>query len=363
MLRTASTTTGLIAGRFLLVAASIATTGLLGCAEPTKPSLPVISGETMGTQYRIVLGNTNIDAAELQQLQTDVEAELAAFNRIFSTYAPESEISRFNNFDEVSTSWPADEQLFRVVQHAADLAEDSGGAFDPTVGPLVRRWQFGPGRGQLKPPSDEEVAALRESVGINHLELSVDGQSGSAMQKDHSAVELDLSAIAKGTGVDRLCQLLVERGYSSALVDIGGELRAIGRKPDGSAWKVAVRDPSDPFNPNRQSKPAVLHDAAIATSGSYFNFHEVDGVRYSHTIDPRTGRPVTHDLVSVTVVACDCETADAHATTLMVLGPSEGYHWAASRGVAAMLIRESGESRLTGAYNAWLNTGSVTCPP
>lgn len=341
---------------------------LIGCQQP-KSLRPVITGETMGTQYRVTFADSTLSPERVDKLRGEIESALKTFNRVFSTYDPESVISRFNNAaadEEVLVS----DQLIDLFRRAAQVADDSGGAFDPTVGPLVNRWQFGPGRKQLDPPTDEEIRSLKSRIGYKKVSAKLHAEfaplemcfSMSQMMKSVDGVQLDLSAIAKGHAVDILCERLEYLGLSSFLVDIGGELRAVGKKADGSPWNVAVRNPEDPLNASRQSKPAALIDAAMATSGSYFNFHEVDGVRYSHTIDPRTGRPVTHDLASVTIVACDCETADAYATTLMVLGPDAGYDWASERGVAAMLIRAEGAVRMTDAYTNWLSTGTISCP-
>lgn len=341
---------------------------LIGCQQPKSPR-PVITGETMGTQYRVTLADSTLSSERVDAVRGEIESSLKAFNRVFSTYDPESVISRFNNAaadEEVLVS----DQLIELFRRSVDVAEQSGGAFDPTVGPLVNRWQFGPGRKQLEPPTDEEISSLKSCVGYQKVSAKLHDEfaslemcrSLSQMTKSVDGVQLDLSAIAKGHAVDVLCSRLEYLGLSSFLVDIGGELRAVGRKADGSPWKVAVRNPEDPLNASRQSQPAALIDAAMATSGSYFNFYEIDGVRYSHTIDPRTGRPVTHDLASVTIIACDCETADAYATTLMVLGPDTGYDWASERGIAAMLIREAGAVRMTDAYTNWLSTGTVQCP-
>lgn len=337
---------------------------LHGCGS-SKSSLPVISGETMGTQYRVTLGQTDLPAERIEQIRDVLETELVAFNSIFSTYEPASDISRFNDA-AAGVPVAVDASLIDCWKQAKEIAELSDGAFDPTVGPLVNRWQFGPGRNQLKPPSEHEVEELLGRVGYANVDVALseinDAPSEAVgLVKSVDGVQLDLSAIAKGRGVDRLCRVLEEQGVTSYLVDIGGELRASGRKPDGQPWRVAVRDPVEPFNAQKQSPALPLENASIATSGDYFNFHEVDGIRYSHTIDPRTGRPVTHDLASVTVIACDCETADAYATTLMVLGPDDGYSWAADHKIAAMLIRHEGAARLSPAYGDWLRTGELPC--
>lgn len=349
--------------RFSFVAAVLA--AFSGC-QNSSTSLPVISGETMGTQYRVTLGKESVSADDAETLRRVIETELVAFNEVFSTYEPQSDISRFNSA-AAGDLVAVDKSLIECWNRARAISENSKGAFDPTVGPLVNRWQFGPGREKLDPPDQAEIDELKSRVGYTKIEVrpideSKSNENAEALTKTVDGVRLDLSAIAKGRGVDHLCGVLEANGFESFLVDIGGELRAAGRKPNGDPWRVAVRNPSDPFDTSRQSKPAELNDAAIATSGDYFNFHEVDGVRYGHTIDPRSGRPVSHELASVTVVACDCETADAYATTLMVLGADAGYDWSADHRVAAMLVERDGSVRLAPAYGVWLRTGEISCP-
>jgi thiamine biosynthesis lipoprotein len=213
------------------------------------------------------------------------------------------------------------------------VSEASGGAFDVTVGPLVDAWGFGP-EGRLSGlPDEERLAELRESVGFEGL--AMDREAGT-LSKTHPATLVDLSGIAKGYGVDQVATALLELGYTAYLVEIGGEVKVRGRKPDGSAWRVAIEAP--------ESERRVLHrvvelvDMAVATSGDYRNFYEEDGVRYAHIIDPRTGHPVRHAGAAVSVLHRDAVVADAWATALSVLGPEEGMAVAEREGLAALFI-------------------------
>ena len=322
----------------------------------------------MGTTYRLLAspgdwlaelpsgspGRVAVEGAVRDTISRTAVITLDKVNYRFSTYDPVSRLSRFNAA-EAGVPVKVDLETMDLVLRSFDWQEETGGAFDPTVGPLVNRWQFGPDRGDLVVPTAAEVAELLKAVGPQNVRFDIESMT---LTKLVDGVRLDLSAAAKGYGVDRLGSDLVELGHGDNFVEIGGEIRTRGRKPDGSPWTVAVRNPAAPFDP-RGVRPLPLVDAAMATSGNYFNYHEVDGVRYGHTIDPRTGRPVTHDLAAATVVATDCAAADAYATALMVMGPTEGYDWAAERGVAAMLTTAAGDVRETPAFEAWKATGEL----
>ncbi len=295
---------------------------------------PEISGQTMGTSYSVKLrqlpqGRTPSD------LQADIDRLLDEINDQMSTYRADSELSRFNR--RASLEWfPVSADTAVVVARALAVAEDSGGAFDPTVGPLVRLWNFGPGPRTNQVPGDAEIDAALEIVGYEKVTARTDPPS---LRKTVPGVELDLSAIAKGFAVDRVAEYLSGAGVADFMVEIGGEMRVSGSRPDGDAWRIGVEAPA--IDARRAGWMLPLSDASLATSGDYRNYFESDGTRYSHTIDPRTGRPVTHSLASVTIVADDCATSDAWATTLMVLGPEEGLRWAEERKIAAwMLLHE-----------------------
>lgn len=333
----------------LCLLVTVAFLSTAGCEQKTVHSSgPIaISGETMGTLY-------NIKIAELprgmtrEELASKIEAALDRINDQMSTYRSESEISRFNRL-EAEHWFEVSPETAQVVQEALLVSEVSGGAFDITVGPLVNLWSFGPESRDRTVPTDQEIRSAMTRVGYRKLQVRI---SPPALRKLKGDIRIDLAAIAKGFGVDQIAELLGRTGISGYIVEIGGEIRAHGSKPGGSSWRVGIETPTE----GRFGIQEVLSldNRALATSGDYRNFFKAGGKRYSHTIDPRTGRPVEHDLASVTVIADNCMLADAWATALMVLGPEKGYHLAQDRGLAVLFQIRSGEGfvrRATPAFN------------
>lgn len=314
---------------------------LAGCVAGRTVVEPVtLSGPTMGTSYTVKV-NELPDGLSREQLQDEIDRALETVNDQMSTYRPESELSRFNRYDgedwfEVSPATAG------VVAEAQRISEMTGGAFDATVGPLVDLWHFGPENGEKTIPAEAEIAEAKSRVGYRQIEVR---PSPPALRKAVPDVQIDLSAIAKGFGVDRLCRLLEERGIADYLVEIGGEIRTRGIRPDGQPWTVGIEAPVE--GQRELHKAVALGDRAMATSGGYRNFFVVDGRRYSHTIDPRTGRPVEHTLASVSVVAEDCMFADGAATALLVLGPEDGYNWAERRDLPVLMIVRAADGTLT----------------
>jgi thiamine biosynthesis lipoprotein len=296
----------------------------------------VITGPTMGTTYAVKLydASGNVDTAALQ---SRIDALLERINDQMSTWRPDSELSRFNNSQD--PGWfPVSAETAYVVKAAAAISALSDGAFDVTVGPIVNLWGFGPEGSNTGPPSEQEIEKTMDRVGYRQLNVRA---SPSALRKQHSDVYVDLSAIAKGFAVDEVTRLLGDQGIQSYLVEIGGELRARGSKPDGSFWNVGIERP---LSGERSVQSVVaLREAAIATSGDYRNYVEKDGKRYSHTINPRTGRPIAHGLASVSVITASAMRADALATAIMVMGPEEGYQLAVREALAVQLIIRSGD--------------------
>jgi FAD:protein FMN transferase len=292
-----------------------------------------LSGSTMGTTWHV-----RVVAAEnaTSKLQADIDSVLEEVNDQMSTFRPESEISLFNRYSE-SDWFAVSPEVVTVVQRALEVAADSGGAFDPTVSPLVGLWNFGADAGNGELPTDAAIQEARKHVDYRLVETRTDPP---ALRKRDPQVRIDLSAIAKGYGVDRVGQLVTDSGAGAWMVEIGGEVRTRGSKPDGSGWRIGIEQPL--AGERMLDSTLELHDSALATSGDYRNYFERDGVRYSHEINPATGRPIAHNLASVTVLADDCMTADAWATTLMVLGPDDGAAWARQRGIAAYFIIHNG---------------------
>ncbi len=289
------------------------------------------AGSTMGTQYNVKL----VTAAEIDAegtMQDTIQAALDDVETTLSTYMPDSEISLFNAAQ--TTDWvPASSWFCDSVERSLELSALTDGAFDITVGPLVNLWGFGPGESIAEPPSDDDVAALLDKVGYRHLEADC---ARPALRKDLPELVLDMSAFGKGYAADGLGDWLDKMGFENYLVEVGGELRVRGHNAQGEKWAIGIELPLvDQRRPH-----AVVHltDTAVATSGDYRNFFEADGARYSHTIDTRTGKPVTHALASVTVVDAKGYRADALATALLVLGPEEGMQLATRENLAVLFL-------------------------
>ena len=257
-----------------------------------------------------------------------------------STYRPESEISRFNRARSTDP-FPVSADTLAVLRHAREISELTGGAFDVTVGPLVDAWGFGPAGEPAAPPTEGDIERLRRQVGFRKLRID---HAASSIRKLVPGLSCDLSALAKGYAVDRVADRLHAEGIDSYLIEVGGEVRAGGLSPRGDAWRVGIEQPGP--GPPAVQRLVRLRDRALATSGDYRNYYEVGGRRISHTIDPRSGRPIDHRLASVSVVAPLGVRADAIATALGVLGPDAGYELAAAQGWAALLIVRRGDGTL-----------------
>ncbi|MFO7825110.1 MAG: FAD:protein FMN transferase [Cyclobacterium sp.] len=265
----------------------------------------VVSGPTMGTSYRIVY----LDEGR-RDFKKEIDALLVEINNALSTYIPDSEISRFNRMDSLEFE---STHFYTVLEKSKAIFDATKGAFDPTVGPLVNAWGFGPEGASMKDSTG--VEQLLDQVGFDQLVFDKNG-----IRKTKSDVYLDLSAIAKGYGVDRVAEFLGEMGIQNYLVEIGGELVSRGVNDKGELWKVGISRPEEEGLANEIYSILALDNKGMATSGNYRNFYVKDSVKYSHTISPFTGYPVEHSLLSATVVADDCMTADAFATAFMVLG-------------------------------------------
>ena len=310
---------------------------LEGCSSDIE--IEKLNGSTMGTSWSVVIVNP-ARWHDKKNLQAEIGDVLREVSRQMSTYDLDSEISKFNTSD-VNGDWYSVSKLFAITTaKALNFAEISLGAFDPTIGPLVNLWGFGPEDTTDSLPSDVTIAEVKSQVGYNQISVRMPKENGGPAIKKHQSRQLDLSAIAKGMGVDQIYELLDDKAYTNFLVEIGGEVRVKGNK-DGLGWKVAVEKPLKGQRSVQQF--LSLSNIALATSGDYRNYREIDGVAYSHTINPGTGRPVVHSLASVTVVHEECVEADGWATTLLVLGPQKGYELAISRKLAALFIERTSD--------------------
>ena len=260
-----------------------------------------------------------VGRASASGLQEKIDRRLEEVNDSLSTYRPESEINRFSRFPRTGEEFPVGRDFLEVMKTAARVYELSGGAWDGTVRPLVDLWGFGPLPPVSEPPDPRRIEALLGEIGFDEIEIRK-----AALVKRQAAVTLDLSSIAKGYGVDQVAEVIRGAGFSDFLVEIGGEVYGKGSRRDGGAWRVGINRPRADSAPDEIYRVAALRDAAFATSGDYRNFFVRDGVRYSHVLDPRTGRPVANGVVSVSVLAPDCTLADGLATAVMVMGAEAG---------------------------------------
>jgi thiamine biosynthesis lipoprotein len=299
--------------------------------DSSQARLKEFDGDTQGTTYHIKV--VDLPAALTPDtVKTAIEAELDDITRHFSTYTPDSELSRFNQSRD--TGWiPVSADLLQVLSEARQVSELSHGAYDVTVGPLVNLWGFGPKDGDDRIPAPEEIAAARARVGYTHLDIR---PSPPAVRKDIPDMYVDLNSIAQGYTVDRVAEKLETLGIVNYLVEIGGELRGKGLNQLNGHWRIGIERPA----PGERAVYTIIRiaDVGVSTSGDYRDYFEHDGKRYSHTINPQTGSPITHRLASVTVVSENTMRADALSTALMVLGPEDGYQLAEQAGLAAYFI-------------------------
>lgn len=382
---------GILFATFVIAAGFAASD--VAAQDAGSASIAELRGKTMGTTYSVKIVDPVDDVVILKAL---IETELLRVNRQMSTYIESSEISKFNR--SRSLDWfDVSPEFAAVVSASLELSEISGGAFDVTIGPYIDLWNFGAARRGEMVPSDGEITQASERIGYRHLHVRAEPP---AIRKDVAELAIDLSAIAKGHGVDRIVGVLSDVGYANVFVEIGGEVRVLGSKTGGVAggrnqdnrnqnnrnhggqgvdpWRVGIELPSLGDRTIMTAHSMSDDGPAMATSGDYRNYFEVDGKRYSHTIDPRTGRPVDHSLASVTVIAPTCMMADGWATALTVLGEERGFELAKQSDLHALLVSratEGLEQKGTGMFAEYTKTiatsvldgpnasGSINDPP
>lgn len=329
----------------MLVAATLA-----GCSFKEESKVWELSGPIFGTRYHINVV-LNDDPVRLENLGQGIGRVLQQVDVSMSTWRQDSELSLFNSAVDQSQWREISPELLEVLTAARSISEFSEGAFDITVGPVVNLWGFGPeGRPDVVP--DAAVLAQRlGAIGYWNIELQQDPPA----VRTRSHQYLDLSAIAKGYGVDAVARYLEDEGITAFLVEIGGEIRVKGRKPGGEAWRLAIEEPV--VDDRQINRVIVLDDHGLATSGDYRNYFESDGQRYSHTIDPVTGQPISHNLASVTVIAENCMLADGIATAFNVMGFEKARALAIRDNIPAYFIVRTGEgfeSHYTPAFSSYL---------
>ncbi len=305
---------------------------LAACEGPERETWR-FGGQVMGTGYQVTLVAPPRGLSR-EIAEAAVAEPLVRTDRLLSTYKRDSELSLFNRAE--AGAWVAVSTLtVEVADLSLAVSRETGGRFDPTIGPLVDLWGFGPGESPSEVPSDEAINSALARVGHRHLQVR---RQPPALRKSRPGLQLDFSAVAKGYGADLAAERLAVLGVNDFLVEVGGEIRLAGRNPRGKAWRIGIEVPDAPRGTAIRTL-SLQGAAALATSGDYRNFFEIGGRRYAHILDPATGRPSLSAPASVTVIAQGAARADALATALLLMSPEEGIAFAEERGLAVLLLR------------------------
>ena len=335
---------------FTTMIAGLAFWQILSCGRPiVNRQTFTFTGTTMGTSYHITVISDSLDLTSRSNLAHQVDSLLNVFNHKVSTFDEQSEISRFNR-NQTRNPIPVSQDLLQIVQTGLDFCNASGGAFDITVMPIVNFYGFGFEPGENRFPTVQEIDNWLDLTGCDRLSTG-----DSTLSKMDPRVSIDLSAIAKGDGVDRVADFLVKQGYTDNFVEIGGEIMTHGFNAKGKHWRVGIDRPNFDGAPGADLEHVIrLSGMAVASSGDYRNYREIEGKRVTHTIDPRNGSPISHNLAAVTVVYPTCLIADGLATTTMVLGPKDGLEWLeAYPGAEGLLITREAD----GSFKEYMTSG------
>jgi len=283
---------------------------------------------------------TNLAPEQLEALKTEVDQRLKELNRQMSHYQPDSELSQFNRAP-ADTPFKVSPEFARVVRFALEMNRRSQGAFDPTLAPVINLWGFGEKTDRRSVPPEAELKAALAKTGCQHLSVTAQDE----LVKDIPELTINLSGVAKGFGVDEMVRVLAARGFTNCYASIAGEVKVLGHNPGGTNWFLGISAPISNWRANDPMAAAVsMSNQALSTSGDYQKFFfDSQGRRLSHIMDPRSGRPVQHDVGGVSVVAPDSMTADAISTSLFVLGREEGLRWIESwtNAAALFIVREA----------------------
>lgn len=278
----------------------------------------LISGQTMGTTYHIKVVARHLPM--ISGLKEKIGKRLEEINQSMSTYRKDSEISRFNALKVPGQRFKVSQDFAQVIVESKRLFRLTGGAWDGSMYPLVNLWGFGRSERKNRLPAKENITRLLDDVGFDHIDLVDDRY----LLKQKASISIDLASIAKGYAVDQVAELIKKNNMNNFLVEIGGEVYASGVRKDGRCWRVGINRPRKDASYNDIYKIVTLKDKAFATSGDYRNFFEVNGKRFSHVLDPKTGYPVENSVVSVSIIADTCTFADGLATAVMVMGSDQG---------------------------------------
>ena len=291
---------------------------LLAAAGVEAQKEHLIEGRTMGTTYHITVVADSLKG--VGGLKEKIDARLAEINHVFSTYTNDSEISRFNALNKADEKFQVSDDFIQVMKVGRKIYQLSEGAWDGTVHPLVDLWGFGPTPREPKMLAANAIKVLLQRIGFDRIQII----EPNFILKNSARITLDLNSIAKGFAVDEVSQLIAASGFGNYLVEIGGEVYAAGLRKDNKKWRIGINKPQKDAAFNEVYKVVSLSNKAFATSGDYRIFFEIDKVRYSHVIDPRTGYPVSNSVVSVSIIADNCTLADGLATAVMVMDVEKG---------------------------------------
>lgn len=296
---------------------------LTACHRPEEIKF---SGRTMGTTWSLLSAQATDGMRQL------IQSHLDQREAVLSHWQKDSAVTRFN--DSRSTDWqPVPPELIQVIELARDIASKTGGALDITLAPLIDLWGFGAAGPAKAIPTERQIAEAKTRCGWQHLHSRLDPP---ALKKDIPDLRLNVASVTEGFVIDELISRLQQQGLSDFLLEVGGEVAAIGHAPAGTAWRVGIQTPEATPGDALQTLP--LSDLCIATSGNYRHRIETNGQSYSHLIDPRSGRPITHPLTSVSVIHSSSALADGYATALMILGPEKGRETAEKLGLRVFWI-------------------------
>ncbi|MEJ8322292.1 FAD:protein FMN transferase ApbE [Kosakonia sacchari] len=317
---------------------------LAGCDTGSKAQPTVLEGKTMGTFWRVSV--VDISPQQAQTLQQKIQTQLDADDHLMSTWKDDSALMRFNHSTSTAP-WPVSAEMADIVTTSLRVGEKTDGAMDITVGPLVNLWGFGPDKQPVKTPSQAQIDAAKARTGLAHLTV-INRAGEQFLQKDLPELFVDLSTVGEGYAADHLAKLMEQEGIARYLVSVGGALASRGMNAQGQPWRVAIQKPTD--RENVAQAVVDINGHGISTSGSYRNYYELDGKRISHIIDPRSGRPIQHALVSVTVIAPTALEADAWDTGLMVLGTEQAKEVVKREGLAVFMIIKDGDG-----FRTWMS--------
>ena len=333
--------------RAALLAVTIFFVGCDNAPKPvqtTPPAATVLEGKTMGTFWRVSV--VNVDAKRAEELRVKIQTQLDADDQLLSTSKNDSALMRFNLSKSLSP-WPVNDAMADIITSALRIGAKTDGAMDITVGPLVNLWGFGPDKQPLHIPTQAQIDAAKAQTGLQHLSVINDTRQN-YLQKDLADLYVDLSTVGEGYAADHLARLMEQEGIARYLVSVGGALNSRGMNAEGRPWRVAIQKPTD--RENAVQAVVDINGHGISTSGSYRNYYELDGKRLSHVIDPQTGRPIEHNLVSVTVIAPTALEADGWDTGLMVLGTDKAKEVVRREGLAVYMIVKEGEG-----FKTWMS--------